>query len=229
MYNVLQTPVFGIIVTIVFFNLGRYIQRKTNNPICNPMLIAIVGIIVFLSITKIPYENYKIGADSINFFLGPVTVVLAVPLYKQFELFKKYMVEIIVGIGCGIVISFISVLIIGRIANSDVSIINSLIPKSITTPMGISLANSLNGVESITVVAIIFTGIFGGMLASTVFKLGNINHPVAKGIALGTSAHALGTTKAFELGEVEGAMSGVSIGVSGTITVILIPIIMNFI
>ncbi|HFH0172372.1 LrgB family protein [Clostridioides difficile] len=229
MYNVLQTPVFGIIVTIVFFNLGRYIQRKTSNPICNPLLIAIVGIILFLSISKIPYENYKIGADSLNFFLGPVTVVLAVPLYKQFELFKKHMFEIVVGIGCGIVISFVSVLIIGKIANSDVSIINSLIPKSITTPMGISLANSLNGVESITVVAIIFTGIFGGMVASTVFKLGNINHPVAKGIALGTSAHALGTTKAFELGEIEGAMSGVSIGVSGTITVILIPIIMNFI
>ncbi len=139
------------------------------------------------------------------------------------------MFEIIAGIGCGIVISFVSVLIIGKIANSDVSIINSLIPKSITTPMGISLANSLNGIESITVVAIIFTGIFGGMIASTVFKLGNINHPVAKGIALGTSAHALGTTKAFEFGEIEGAMSGVSIGVSGTITVILIPIIMNFI
>ncbi len=89
MYNVLQTPVFGIIVTIVFFNLGRYIQRKTSNPICNPLLIAIVGIILFLSISKIPYENYKIGADSLNFFLGPVTVVLAVPLYKQFELFKS--------------------------------------------------------------------------------------------------------------------------------------------
>ena len=117
MYNVLQTPVFGIIVTIVFFNLGRYIQRKTSNPICNPLLIAIVGIILFLSISKIPYENYKIGADSLNFFLGPVTVVLAVPLYKQFELFKKHMFEIIVGIGCGIVISFVSVLIIGKIAN----------------------------------------------------------------------------------------------------------------
>ena len=118
--------------------------------------------------------------------------------------------------------------LIGHFTNADVDIINSLIPKSITTPMGISLTKTLNGVEAITVVSIILTGILGAIISPIVFKIGKINNPVAKGIALGTSAHALGTTKALEMGEVEGAMSGLSIGISGIITVILIPIIINF-
>lgn len=228
MYNVFDTEIFGIILTILFFNIGIYIQKKTNKPIFNPLLIAILGIILFLSITKIPYESYKLGADRINFFLSPVTIVLAVPLYKQFDLFKKYLLEILIGISCGVVVSFISIKLIGHFTNADVNIINSLIPKSITTPMGISLTKTLNGVEAITVVSIILTGILGAIISPIVFKIGKINNPVAKGIALGTSAHALGTTKALEMGEVEGAMSGLSIGISGIITVILIPIIINF-
>ena len=228
MYNVFDTEIFGVILTILFFNIGIYIQKKTNTPIFNPLLIATLGIILFLSITKIPYESYKLGGDRINFFLGPVTIVLAVPLYKQFDLFKKYLLEILIGISCGVVVSFISIKLIGHFTNADVDIINSLIPKSITTPMGISLTKTLNGVEAITVVSIILTGILGAIISPIVFKIGKINNPVAKGIALGTSAHALGTTKALEMGEVEGAMSGLSIGISGIITVILIPIIINF-
>lgn len=228
MYNVFDTEIFGVILTILFFNIGIYIQKKTNKPIFNPLLIAILGIILFLSITKIPYESYKLGGDRINFFLGPVTIVLAVPLYKQFDLFKKYLLEILIGISCGVVVSFISIKLIGHFTNADVDIINSLIPKSITTPMGISLTKTLSGVEAITVVSIILTGILGAIISPIVFKIGKINNPVAKGIALGTSAHALGTTKALEMGEVEGAMSGLSIGISGIITVILIPIIINF-
>ena len=227
-YNVFDTEIFGVILTILFFNIGIYIQKKTNKPIFNPLLIAILGIILFLSITKIPYESYKLGGDRINFFLGPVTIVLAVPLYKQFDLFKKYLLEILIGISCGVVVSFISIKLIGHFTNADVDIINSLIPKSITTPMGISLTKTLNGVEAITVVSIILTGILGAIISPIVFKIGKINNPVAKGISLGTSAHALGTTKALEMGEVEGAMSGLSIGISGIITVILIPIIINF-
>ena len=228
MYNVFDTEIFGVILTILFFNIGIYIQKKTNKPIFNPLLIAILGIILFLSITKIPYESYKLGGDRINFFLGPVTIVLAVPLYKQFDLFKKYLLEILIGISCGVVVSFISIKLIGHFTNADVDIINSLIPKSITTPMGISLTKTLNGVEAITVVSIILTGILGAIISPIVFKIGKINNPVAKGISLGTSSHALGTTKALEMGEVEGAMSGLSIGISGIITVILIPIIINF-
>lgn len=229
MYNLIDTPIFGILVTVLFFNVGVYLQKKTKNPVFNPLLVAIIGIIIFLELTKIPYESYKKGADSINFFLAPVTVILAVPLYKQFDLFKKHILEIIIGIGCGVLVSLGSVLLIGNMTHANLDIINSLIPKSITTPMGLSLTNTINGIEPITVVAIILTGILGGIFAPTVFKIGKINHPVAKGIALGTSAHALGTSKALELGEIEGAMSGLSIGISGILTVVLIPMIINFV
>lgn len=228
MYSVFNTEIFGVIITILFFNIGIYIQKKTKNPIFNPLLIAILGIILFLSITNIPYESYKLGGDIINLFLGPVTIVLAVPLYKQFDLFKKYLVEILIGITCGVIVSFISIKLVGYFTNADINIINSLLPKSITTPMGISLTKMLNGIEAITVVSIILTGILGAIIAPIVFKIGKINHPVAKGIALGTSSHALGTTKALQMGEVEGAMSGLSIGVCGIITVVLIPIITRF-
>ena len=229
MYSVIETPIFGIVLTIVFFNIGIYIQKKTKKPIFNPLLIAIVGIILFLSITKIPYDKYKLGADSINFLLGPVTISLAIPLYRQFDLLKKYFLEIIVGIFCGVIVSLASVLIIGVLTHANIEILNSLIPKSITTPMGLALTKTLNGIDSITVVSIIITGILGAIISPLVFKVGKINNPIAKGIALGTSSHALGTTKAIEMGEVEGAMSSLSIGIAGTITVIIVPIILNLI
>ena len=229
MYSVIETPIFGIVLTIIFFNIGIYIQNKTKKPIFNPLLIAIVGIILFLSITKIPYDKYKLGADSINFLLGPVTISLAIPLYKQFDLLKKYFLEIIVGIFCGVIVSLASILIIGGLTHANMEILNSLIPKSITTPMGLALTKTLNGIDSITVVSIIITGILGAIISPLVFKVGKINNPIAKGIALGTSSHALGTTKAMEMGEVEGAMSSLSIGIAGTITVIIVPIILNLI
>ena len=124
---------------------------------------------------------------------------------------------------------FISIIFIGKLFNTSAEIINSLIPKSITSPMGISLANTINGIQAVTVVCIILTGILGAIIAPTVFKLGKITNPIAKGVALGTSAHALGTSKAIEMGEVEGAMSGLSIGISGLITVIIVPILIKFI
>lgn len=229
MYNVLNTPIFGIVLTVLFFNIAVYIQKKTKNPAFNPLLISILGIIVCLNIFKIPYENYKIGGDAINYFLGPITIVLAVPLYRQFELLKKYKLEILIGISCGVIVSFISIILIGKLFNTSTEIINSLIPKSITSPMGISLANTINGIQAVTVVCIILTGILGAIIAPTVFKLGKITNPIAKGVALGTSAHALGTSKAIEMGEVEGAMSGLSIGISGLITVIIVPILIKFI
>ena len=127
MYDILNTPIFGIVLTILFFNMGLYIQRKTKKAILNPLLISILGIISFLEISKIPYESYKIGGDNINYFLGPVTIVLAVPLYKQFDLFKKHLLEIFIGIGCGVLASFISVMIIGKFTNANMDIINRII------------------------------------------------------------------------------------------------------
>lgn len=229
MYNVLKTPIFGIIVSVVFFNMGLYINRKTKNPLCNPLLIAIAGIIIFLMAFKIPYKSYNIGGSTINYFLGPVTVVLAIPLYKQFELLKKNIGPILIGITGGVLTSAGSTILTCKLLNSKTVILSSLLPKSITTPMGISLSNTLGGIQSITVVSIIITGIVGATLAPMVLKVAKITNPVAKGISMGTAAHALATSKAIEMGEVEGAMSGLSIAISGLITVIVVPIIVNFI
>lgn len=139
------------------------------------------------------------------------------------------MKEILVGILTGVFISFISVVLICKVANANPEILYSILPKSITTPMGISLSNILGGIQSITVVCIILTGILGYIMGETVLKIGRIKHPIAKGVALGTAAHAVGTSKALELGEIEGAMSSLSIGIGGCLTVILVPILANFI
>ncbi len=229
MQQILNTQLFGLITILAFYNIGLFVQKKANKPILNGLLICIISIILFLKITQIPYENFKIGADVINFMLGPVTVVLAVPLYRQFDLFKKNMKEILVGILVGVITSFVVIVIIGKLTLTSNDIIYSILPKSITTPMGISLVNALGGIEAITVVCIIATGILGNIFGELILKIGRIKNPVAKGIALGTSAHAMGTSKALELGEVEGAMSSLSIGVSGVLTVTIVPILMNFI
>ncbi|WP_343338256.1 LrgB family protein [Terrisporobacter petrolearius] len=229
MEQILNTQLFGLVTILAFYNIGLFIQKKAKKPIFNGLLICIILIILFLKITNIPYEKFKIGADIMNFMLGPVTVVLAVPLYRQFDLFKKHLKEILIGIVVGVVTSFIIITIIGKLTLTNNEIVYSILPKSITTPMGISLVNALGGVESITVVCIIATGIFGNILGDLVLKIGKITHPVSKGIALGTAAHAMGTSKALEMGEVEGAMSSLSIGISGVLTVMLVPILMNFV
>lgn len=229
MQQILNTQLFGLVTILFFYNIGLFIQNKAKNPIFNALLICIILIISFLKITNIPYENFKIGADILNFLLGPVTVVLAVPLYRQFNLFKKHMKEILIGISVGVATSFIMVFVIGKLTLTNYEIIYSILPKSITTPMGISLVNALGGVEAITVVCIIATGIFGNILGEIILKVANIKHPVAKGIAMGTAAHAMGTSKALEMGEVEGAMSSLSIGICGVMTVLLVPIFVNLI
>lgn len=229
MEQILNTQLFGLLTILVFYNISLFIQKKAKKPIFNSLLICIILIILFLKITNISYENFKIGADIMNFMLGPVTVVLAVPLYRQFDLFKKYLKEILIGIVVGVVTSFIIITIIGKLTLTNNEIVYSILPKSITTPMGISLVNALGGVESITVVCIIATGIFGNILGELILKIGRIKHPVSKGIAMGTAAHAMGTSKALEMGEVEGAMSSLSIGISGVLTVMLVPILINFV
>ena len=180
MNQILNTQLFGLITIITFYNISLFIQKKANKPIFNSLLVCIILIILFLKITNIPYENFKKGADTINFMLGPVTVVLAVPLYRQVDLFKKHIKEILVGIFVGVVTSFITITIIGKLTLTADQIVYSILPKSITTPMGVSLVNALGGVEAITVVCIIATGIFGNILGEVILKIGKVKHPVAK-------------------------------------------------
>lgn len=229
MNELLHSPMFGILLSLVAFEIGMFIQKKTKIMLLNPLLIAIAIVIIVLLCTGIDLKTYQIGGDMINLFLGPATVVLAVPLYQHLHDLKNYAVPIIIGILSGIGTGLIATVLCGLLMNFDKTIIASLLPKSITTPIGIELSAQLSGIPAITVLTILITGVLGAVMADVVFKVFHIEHPIAKGIALGTSAHAIGTTRAIALGKVEGAMSSLAIGVSGIITVLIVPFIWDFI
>lgn len=218
---------FGLVLSLIAFEMGLFIYKKTKFPLFNPLLIAIALVIGFLVIFDIDYDLYNIGAQFINMFLGPATVVLALPLYKQLKLLKKYLMPILIGIFVGSSVSITSVIFLSYIFGLDKVITISLLPKSVTTPIGIEISNQLGGLQPVTVLAIVLSGIIGAIIAPFLCKLFKIKNNVAIGLALGTSAHAIGTTKALELGDTEGAMSSLSIGLSGIMTVFLAPIFFN--
>ena len=218
---------FGIILTIIAFEIGILINNKWRNPLLNPILIATVLIIGFLTVTGIEYETYKVGGDYISFFLGPVTVLLAVPLYKQIQSLKRYWFPILAGITVGSATSVICVIACAKMFNLSKTLMLSLTPKSITIPMGSVFSEQIGGIPSITIVSIVITGITGAVTAPLVCRYFRIKNPVAQGVAIGTASHALGTTKAMEIGETQGAMSSLSIGIAGVITVFITPALLK--
>ncbi|MBE6071425.1 MAG: LrgB family protein [Clostridium butyricum] len=218
---------FALVLSLASFEIGIYINRKTKFSLLNPLLIGIIITITFLMVFNIDYETYDNGGKFINMFLGPATVVLAVPLYKQLNLLKKNAKAIFIGIFFGTVIGIVSIICISHLVGLDDTIIKSLAPKSVTTPIGISISEQIDGIVPITVLAIVATGIIGAVIGPTVCKICRIEDEVAVGIAIGTASHAVGTSKAIELGEVQGAMSSLSIGIAGIMTVVLAPLILK--
>lgn len=218
---------FGIILTIIAFELGVSIRNKWRNPLLNPILIATILIIGFLTVTGISYDTYKVGGDYISFFLGPVTVLLAVPLYRHIQALKNNWLPILTGIIVGSTASIVCVIACAKIFGISKTLMLSLIPKSITIPMGSVVSEQIGGIPSITIVSIVITGITGAVTAPLVCKYFCIKNPVAQGVAIGTSSHALGTTKAMDIGEVQGAMSSLSIGVAGVVTVFITPVLLR--
>lgn len=227
MSALMNTPAFGILLSVAAFEIGIIISRKTKNPLMNPLLTAIVLVILVLMGLDIPKEKYDLGGSFILFFLGPATVVLAVPLYKQMELLKKDFVPIIAGILAGSVTSILSVILLSRLFQVDLSVAVSMLPKSVTTAIGMEISREIGGIVSLSVAVIVLTGITGAVMGPALLKLFRIRDHVAQGVAMGTASHAVGTSKAMELGETQGAMSGLSIGIAGIATVILVPILMG--
>ncbi len=218
---------FGLFVSLIAFEVGLIIYRKTKLPLFNPLLIAIIIVIGFLKLFNIDFDTYNESGKFINMFLGPATIVLAVPLYKQFELLKKNFLPILLGITIGSLVGILSIISISVFLKLDNLITISLLSKSVTTPIGIEITNQLGGLAPVTVLAIILSGIVGAIIAPPVCKVFKITNPVAIGVGIGTSSHAVGTSKAFEMGETEGAMSSLSIGIAGVITVFLAPLCYN--
>lgn len=210
---------FGVFITLAAFEIGNLLKNKFKNPLFNPILISVVLICAFLLVTGIDYSVYERGAKYISYFLTPVTVCLAVPLYRQLSMLKSNMAAILAGIFSGVIASCLGILALAVIFNLDSRQYATLLPKSITTAIGVGVADELGGMSIITVPVIVLSGIFGNMTCTAVTKLFGITHPVAKGVAIGTASHAIGTSKAMEMGQVEGAMSGLSIAMAGLMTV----------
>ena len=222
MNEFLQDSVFfGVFISVVTYEIGALIKRKWNVAIFNPLLISIALIIVFLILFDVDYDTYDFGAQYLSYFLTPATVALAVPLYEQIEPLKNNWKAIIAGIFSGALTSALCVLILSIVMGLDHKQYVALLPKSITTAIGMGLSEELGGIVTITVAVIVVTGVIGNMFAEQICKLFHITDPVAKGIAIGSSAHAMGTAKAMEMGEIEGAMSSLSIAVSGLLTVVV--------
>ncbi len=214
-----QSAYFGVMISILGYGLGALLKKRIKSPLVNPLLISIVLTIAALLLLKIDYQSYYSGAQYLSWLLTPATVALAVPLYEQFELLKHNAAAIFAGIFAGVLSSLGSVLGFAALFGFSHEEYVTFLPKSITTAVGMGVSEELGGIVPITAGVIIVTGVLGNILAEVVLKLFRITEPVAKGIALGTSAHAIGTAKAMELGEAEGAMSSLSIAVSGMITV----------
>ena len=209
----------GVFITLGAYFLGIYIKQKWKLAIFNPLLMAIIFTMIFLLVSQMPYDVYYEGAKYISYLLTPATVSLAIPLYEQFEPLKKNVRAILVGIVTGVLSSMLSVLLLAVIFHFDHQEYVTFLPKSITTAIGMGVSEELGGYVAITVAVIIITGIIGNMIAESVCRMFHITEPVAKGIAIGSASHAVGTTKAMEMGEVEGAMSSLSIVLSGLLTV----------
>jgi len=212
---------FGVFISIVTYEIGVLIKKKWNIAIFNPLLISILLIILFLLGFRVDYATYEEGAKYLSYFLTPATVALAVPLYEQIEPLKKNWKAILAGILAGALTSAVCVLALALIFRLDHRQYVTLLPKSITTAIGMGISEELGGIVTITVAVIVVTGVIGNMFAESICKLFRITDPVAKGIGIGSASHAMGTAKAMEIGEVEGAMSSLSIAVSGLLTVVV--------
>lgn len=216
----LSTPFFGLGLTVMAAMLGLTIKMKSSWSLFNPMLFSMLLIIAVLVVANISYEQYQIGGDLILKMLGPITVVLAVPLYQHHDRLKQHALAILLGVVLGSLSALVSVYLFSLLAGIDMTLMKSLLPRSITTPIGISASEMLDGLVGLTVVSIVITGTFGAIVADWVFKQFKITDPIAKGVSLGTGAHAIGTGKAFEYGRLEGAMSGLSIAIAGVSTIL---------
>ena len=224
-----NSVLFGVTLTLLAYEIGNVFKAKFKFAIFNPLLIGIVLVILILVAFDIEYEVYNAGAKYISFLLTPATVSLAIPLYERVELLKKNAKAVIIGIVSGVVTSLVSVLAMCIAFGMSHKEYVSLLPKSITTAIGMDISEELGGYVTITVAVIIITGIFGNMTAPFICKVFKIEEPIAKGVGIGCAAHAMGTSKAMEMGEIEGSMSSLSLAVAGLLTVVGASVFAGFI
>jgi predicted murein hydrolase (TIGR00659 family) len=214
---------FPLVLTMGAFQIGLWCQKKWHSPVFNPILIAVILVICILLLTGFPVEDYQAGTNCITWLLTPATVCLALPLYKQLKVLRKSLPAILTGVVAGTVSALISIIVLCRLFQLDTAISISLLPKSITTAMGLVLSGQNGGIPALTTIAIMVTGILGSLTGSILCKLLKLQDPITQGVALGTASHVVGTTKANELGHLQGAVSSLSLVIAGILTAILFP------
>ncbi|MCI5936628.1 MAG: LrgB family protein [Eubacterium sp.] len=225
----LNSAFAGVSLSLIAYWIGTLLKKKWNLPIFNPLLISIAVTIVVLLVGNISYETYNEGAQYLSWFLTPATVSLAIPLYEEFELLKKNAMAVTAGIITGVITSLTTVFVLAMFMKLSHEEYVTLLPKSITTAIGMGVSEELGGYVTITVAVIVITGVLGNMLAEIVCKIFKLKEPIAQGVAIGAAAHAVGTAKAMEMGEIQGAMSSLSLAVAGVVTVIFASVYAGFI
>ena len=221
--------IFPLILTLAAFRIGQLCQAKWKMPLFNPTLIGMVLVILFLMVTKMDIGVYKAGASTISWLMTPATIALAIPMYEQFQALKKNLAAIVAGVAAGAVSCLLIILAGGLLLKFDTALLISLMPKSVTTAIGVSLSEMFGGMGAVTTAAIIVTGITANMMGLTFCKMFRITHPVAQGVAFGTAGHVIGTAKASEVNPLTGAVSSLSLVVAGLLTAVLFPVMTSFV
>ncbi|MBD8348201.1 LrgB family protein [Dysgonomonas sp. HGC4] len=221
----IESPEFILVLIFGSYLFGQWVFKKTRLAILHPLIISIAIIILFLNVTKMDYDTFQRGGQFVSFLLGPSVVALGYILYQQMSYLKGNVVSILTSIFVGSVTGIVSVILLAKITGADDALIMTLEPKSVTTAIAMNISAQSGGIPSLTAVIVLFCGIFGGIIGPFVLRILGIKSSIAKGLAMGASAHSVGTVKAMEMGVIEGAISGLAIGLMGVMTALLIPFI----
>jgi Putative effector of murein hydrolase len=219
----LSGEIFLLMLVMGSFLLGVYLYKRTKITLLQPLLICMLIIIPFLKVAGIDYKTFCEQTRILNFMLGPSVVALGYVLYEQIENVKGNVVSILTSVFVGSVVGILSVMFVAKLLGADHMLISSLAPKSVTTPIAISLAEKNGGIPSLTAAFVVICGIFGGLVGPIILRSMGIKSKIAQGLAMGSSSHALGTVRALEMGALEGAISGLAIGIMGIMTALIVP------
>ena len=229
MTDLLAISVLPVSLTLIAFLAGQKLQKKFRSPILNPILVSVILVLIFLALTGLPVADYKAGMGTLSWLLTPATICLAVPMYEQFQILKKNLPMILAGVAAGAVSCLIMVAGFGILMHFETILTVSLMPKSITTAIGVALSEMMGGMPGVTTAAIVFTGIFASIMGPAFCRLFRLTDEVARGVAFGTAGHVIGTSKANELSPLTGAVSSLSLVVTGLLTAVVLPLFVNLI
>lgn len=228
MHDFLNIPILPILVTIAGYWIGTLCQKKWKTPILNPILIGMIVAVIFILSTGMDTAAFKAGTDKLSWLMTPATISLAIPMYEQFQILRKDLKAIAIGVACGAVTCVVAIMIAGIAIQMDRTILISIMPKSVTAAIGMALSDLFGGIGAVSTAAIAITGIGVNMFGVQLCKRLNIADPIAQGVAFGTAGHVIGTAKASEVSPLVGAVSSLSLVVAGILTSLLFPILVSF-